>query len=188
MKFVDSLRSTIRNANDSLATAKKSWHDENLSQREQKAIEEEQRLTVLHAQLQAEASNIARLNKERDRRRFFSVILFISTAVLSFALGFAVRGGTASGVNYYPPRSIENESAALPTDSSTKAVPSHASKDIQSPASDASLADPVAQCTARGVSYFKEIGSYPLLQAPPQKGREAEAVARERCSRTTTAF
>jgi len=38
------------------------------------------------------------------------------------------------------------------------------------------------------VAYFKEIGSYPTLLAPPNKGKKAEDVARERCNRTTTAF
>lgn len=43
-------------------------------------------------------------------------------------------------------------------------------------------------CVARGISYYKEIGSYPLLQTDPNKGRKAEDVARERCQRTNTAF
>lgn len=40
-------------------------------------------------------------------------------------------------------------------------------------------------CVARGVAYFKEIGSYPTLQS---SGESADRVARERCARTTTAF
>jgi hypothetical protein len=43
-------------------------------------------------------------------------------------------------------------------------------------------------CVERGVAYFREIGSYPTLSAPPNEGRSAEEVARERCERTTTAF
>lgn len=43
-------------------------------------------------------------------------------------------------------------------------------------------------CARRGVEYFKEIGSYPTLQSPPNTGRSAEDVAIERCNRTTTAF
>lgn len=43
-------------------------------------------------------------------------------------------------------------------------------------------------CAARGVAYFKEIGSYPRLESPPNEGRTAEDVARERCNRTTSAF
>jgi uncharacterized paraquat-inducible protein A len=39
-------------------------------------------------------------------------------------------------------------------------------------------------CVRRGVVYFTEIGSYPKLS----DGRNADAVARERCKRTTTAF
>jgi hypothetical protein len=46
----------------------------------------------------------------------------------------------------------------------------------------------VEDCVLRGVSYFKEIGSYPTLSSAPNKGRKAEVVARERCNRTTTAF
>jgi len=46
----------------------------------------------------------------------------------------------------------------------------------------------VDACVERGVQYFKDIGSYPTLSSPPNKGRSAEEVARERCNRTTTAF
>ena len=49
-------------------------------------------------------------------------------------------------------------------------------------------ADSVAQCAARGVTYFKEIGSYPTLSSAPNAGRLAEDVAIERCQRTLTAF
>jgi len=46
----------------------------------------------------------------------------------------------------------------------------------------------VEQCVARGIAYFKEIGSYPTLSSAPNVGRSADEVARERCNRTTTAF
>lgn len=46
----------------------------------------------------------------------------------------------------------------------------------------------VNACVERGVEYFKDIGSYPTLSSAPNKGRDAEEVARERCNRTTTAF
>jgi hypothetical protein len=46
----------------------------------------------------------------------------------------------------------------------------------------------VQACVDRGVSYFKEIGSYPTLQSSLYAGRSAEDVANERCNRTTTAF
>ena len=46
----------------------------------------------------------------------------------------------------------------------------------------------VEACVARGVAYFKDMGSYPTLKSPPNVGRRAEDVARERCNRTTTAF
>ncbi|MDF0750167.1 hypothetical protein NLU14_07970 [Marinobacter sp. 71-i] len=46
----------------------------------------------------------------------------------------------------------------------------------------------VNACIERGVEYFKEIGSYPTLSSAPNKGRNAEEVALERCNRTTTAF
>ncbi|MFT4924453.1 MAG: hypothetical protein ACI8WB_000531 [Phenylobacterium sp.] len=45
-----------------------------------------------------------------------------------------------------------------------------------------------SDCVARGISYFKEIGSYPKLSAAPNKGRYAKDVAEERCSRSTAAF
>ena len=39
-------------------------------------------------------------------------------------------------------------------------------------------------CVRRGVAYFKEIEAYPKLS----DGRSAEAVAQERCGRTSIAF
>ena len=42
----------------------------------------------------------------------------------------------------------------------------------------------VEACVSRGRAYFTEIGSFPTLS----DGRDALAVARERCRRTTTAF
>lgn len=42
----------------------------------------------------------------------------------------------------------------------------------------------VLACTARGVKYFGEIGSWPRLS----DGRDARAVAADRCSRSTAAF
>lgn len=40
-------------------------------------------------------------------------------------------------------------------------------------------------CISRGIAYFKEVGAYPTLTTT---GENAEAVAKERCNRTTTAF
>ncbi len=41
--------------------------------------------------------------------------------------------------------------------------------------------DPQAEaCGERGVSYFKEMGSYPPLKSAPNARRRAEKVARER--------
>jgi hypothetical protein len=42
----------------------------------------------------------------------------------------------------------------------------------------------VPDCVSRGISYFREIGSYPTLS----DGRDAVTVATERCSRTAGAF
>ncbi|WP_352284170.1 hypothetical protein [Pseudoalteromonas sp. Q18-MNA-CIBAN-0097] len=45
------------------------------------------------------------------------------------------------------------------------------------------------RCVSNGVEYFKEIGSYPTLTAPPNKNKSAITVARERCKRAPrTAF
>jgi hypothetical protein len=42
----------------------------------------------------------------------------------------------------------------------------------------------VDACVARGIAYFKDVGSFPYLST----GRDAVEVAIERCRRTTTAF
>lgn len=44
--------------------------------------------------------------------------------------------------------------------------------------------DAFTACVLKGEKYFKDIGSFPKLS----DGRDALAVAWERCSRTTTAF
>ncbi|NNK95216.1 MAG: hypothetical protein HKP41_12770 [Desulfobacterales bacterium] len=44
------------------------------------------------------------------------------------------------------------------------------------------------ECVSRGVKYYKDIGSYPTLAAPPNVGRSADDVAVERCGITTTAY
>lgn len=49
-------------------------------------------------------------------------------------------------------------------------------------------ASPLARCVERGVQYFKEIGSYPTPATPPNTGRKAETVARQRCERGLHAF
>ncbi|NOT77615.1 MAG: hypothetical protein HOP07_01280 [Bacteriovoracaceae bacterium] len=42
----------------------------------------------------------------------------------------------------------------------------------------------IDSCVQRGITYYKEIGSYPILS----DGKNAETVAIEKCSRTTSAF
>jgi hypothetical protein len=46
----------------------------------------------------------------------------------------------------------------------------------------------VEACVARGVEYYKEIGSYPVLKTAPNVGRPAEEVARKMCRRSPVAF
>jgi hypothetical protein len=58
----------------------------------------------------------------------------------------------------------------------------------KTPALSSANSDSVSQCVARGVAYFKEMGSYPTLNSPPNVGVPAEDVALERCNRTLTAF
>lgn len=45
-----------------------------------------------------------------------------------------------------------------------------------------------AECVQRGIAYFREIGSWPTLSAPPNRGRSATEVAEERCRRSLAAF
>jgi hypothetical protein len=45
-----------------------------------------------------------------------------------------------------------------------------------------------AECVQRGIAYFREIGSWPTLSTPPNRGRSAADVAAERCSRSLAAF
>lgn len=43
-------------------------------------------------------------------------------------------------------------------------------------------------CVARGVQFYKEHGSYPIVAIAPNTGRFAVEVAEERCNRTTKSF
>jgi hypothetical protein len=45
-----------------------------------------------------------------------------------------------------------------------------------------------AECVQRGIAYFREIGSWPTLMAPPNRGRSAAEVVAERCNRSLMAF
>ena len=46
----------------------------------------------------------------------------------------------------------------------------------------------IRDCVARGVAYFKEMGTYPVLTSKQYAGRRVEDEALTRCKRTTTAF
>ena len=55
-----------------------------------------------------------------------------------------------------------------------------------SPVSD--VKSDITLCIERGIQYFKDIDSYPLLKSSVTSGQQADKVAEERCNRTTTAF
>lgn len=67
----------------------------------------------------------------------------------------------SENLNTKPPRSSD----------STRGASTHYDQEIEA-------------CEKRGVAYFSEIGSYPYLS----DGRKAAEVARDRCTRTLTAF
>jgi len=47
---------------------------------------------------------------------------------------------------------------------------------------------PLDKCVDKGVAYFQDIGSYPILKAYPEAGRNSYEVVRERCMRSLYAF
>jgi hypothetical protein len=53
---------------------------------------------------------------------------------------------------------------------------------------DAASHSSVGACVQRGVAYFESIGSYPALKEPPNQGRLAQEVARERCQASVSSF
>jgi hypothetical protein len=75
---------------------------------------------------------------------------------------------------------IQNESEPAQTQPETSSA--------NTAAVEAAASDPVADCVERGITYLKEIESYPTLKSAPNVGRLAAEVASERCNRTTTAF
>lgn len=71
---------------------------------------------------------------------------------------------------------------------STKGSDTPSAKDLPAPAASPAqkvFQDSHADCVARGIAYFKEIEAYPFLRST---GESADEVAKERCSRTLTAF
>ena len=63
----------------------------------------------------------------------------------------------------------------------------YASNDSSAPENKAAPQN-ISSCVNNGIAYFKEIGSYPTLTSPPNVGMPADIVARERCTRSNSAF
>ena len=56
------------------------------------------------------------------------------------------------------------------------------------PAAPAAEDGPYQDCVARGIAWFRQMGSYPYLQGYPNRGRPAVDVAAERCRRGNNSF
>jgi len=173
MSLFDGIRTKMGEANEALAEAKKSWHDATLTQRETEVTEREERLVEQRRALELELQN---LKSGRLKRGIRNGLVTISSALAAFFLGTAVGN---------QPASHNNTSQHFTADTAGKSASSQSVSDSTAPRS---APETVAACTAKGVAYFKEVGSYPVLHSPPDRGRAAEDVAFERCNRSLLAF
>jgi hypothetical protein len=58
----------------------------------------------------------------------------------------------------------------------------------ESTGSKSAMSGGTGSCYQRGVSYYRDIGSYPYLSSFPNKGRPADELINQMCSRNPSAF
>ncbi|GAB7552711.1 hypothetical protein NRB_22170 [Novosphingobium sp. 11B] len=173
MGFLRSIRAKVSSANSALADVKKSWQDEILTVRETSVTQREQKLEILRESLEKE-----RRDFEKDRLKHKTVygLVTIAVAISAFFSGhFVASHPEIFVVEARPPEKT----------SDAKGVPR---PDAAEPVTIRTAPATVTECTSRGIEYFKEIGSYPTLHSEAERGRSAEEVAAERCSRSLAAF
>ncbi|WP_164155282.1 hypothetical protein [Sandarakinorhabdus rubra] len=176
MSTFKKLSAKAEEANASLAQAFKEWKDENISRREQLAINKENELRTLKIDIDQKLKEISDLESRRAFRKISYILCFIFGALPAFFLGLLVSDVGPSVEGY------ESVTATLPSEGGKEAPARSAGSSYDSSPSELGI------CVQRGVEYFKEIGSYPTLRAPPEAGRAAETVAEERCKRSLSAF
>lgn len=163
MGLFGSIRTKVGAANEALAEAKKSWHDTALTEREAVVGEREKLLAEQRRELE---KDLEKFKNGRIRRKILYGMVAVLSAIPAFLLGTASENK--------PPHLIRAETNTAPTAITTAT---------------STIADTkVAECASKGVAYFKEIGSYPVLHSLPDRGRTAEEVAAERCGRSLYAF
>lgn len=189
MEFLRGWRSKLSEANESLATAHKSWRDEKLVEREQRATARERTLDERETEVARQLGVIRAMEARRWRRR----VGLLLTAVAAGTVGFLL-GGIDSGLP--EAESGTPLSAAVPSDG-IRPQPTNVGPSADSTADLEQVARQEieqigevtsATCVRLGIAWFKEIGSYPTLRAAPEAGRQADVVAEERCARTRRAF
>jgi hypothetical protein len=106
MGLFDSWRSKLSQVNESMATAHKSWRDERLGEREQRASNRERDLAEREAKVSLQLAEMRAIEGRRWRRK----IGLIFTAIAAAALGFLVGGNLGST----PETSTRNVAAPTP--------------------------------------------------------------------------
>jgi len=193
--IIDAFRSKIGEANEVLASAKKSWQDDSLARREQELTEHERRLVQRKAEFDEVLGQLKALESNRFRRIFRYCLIAVCAAIPSYVLGVVTAQSAdhnrSSDISSHLPQEKRESTAALssPADAGEQQQrDGDQSSSITTSSGFTLPPGPIALCARRGVAYFIEIGSYPTLSSAPDAGRPAEDVAIERCSRTTTAF
>lgn len=192
MGVLDKWRSRLRETNDALAEAHKTWRDERLEQREQRTSEREQALNEREERVVLQLAEMRAIERRQWRRRFGMVLIAALTGLLGFLLGLAVAETSAapstSAQSIAPPASSDKQSKDTEQVAGTSAVGGAARNATEVQESTTAEPPSLGACRQRGIAYFKEIGSYPTLNSPPEAGRSADVVAMERCTRSPYAF
>lgn len=171
--MLEKIGATLKTANDALSDARKSWRDDNISERETRLVEQEKILAAREAELAATMRTFRQMQSKAWLRR----------------VGFGVGAAALVCVAFFAGAMMAQ--APLPTPSDSEAASALAVTSDEP--SEAAAVEPTiehatssyGECVAKGDAYFKEIGSWPTLSST---GQNAHSAAVERCGRSINAF
>lgn len=130
MRFLGDWRSKLSQANESLATAHKSWRDEKLTNREQRADERERSLSQQQDALAEQLAALRAIEGRRWRRRLGLVVIATGTGAVGFIAGITLASAPVSSDQQITEHSEDN-AGAVTTPATSEAMaetPASASK------------------------------------------------------------
>ena len=194
MGWLESIRGKLNETNEAFADAHKAWKDDQLDGREAAIESREASVAAREAAVRKLQEKMRKAESQWFRRKIGFGVVALATAIPSFLIGGAMS--TMTKHEQGESSKITPDTSPIPSTAPTSpAVTDEQSElghdEIETVTTSSefnTISDPIASCTKRGIAYFMEIGSYPVLHSAPDTGRTAEDVAYERCTRTITAF